>query len=245
MISIYESNALKRIINHPETWQYLGLQRTEKLSGFFTDFTNSIGSLFTTSNIATAAPLITGGILMLNPHLRKKYALPIIGGALGLAALGNSLTSSNNEVRTAISKGVNSSTPSLMGATVIGKKIIPKSESIGTVLGTVAATGLKVALMQKIAKASQQSGVSQSQLYNQTLAYVTAHQQEFQNAGYSTPNAAAAAILGDTNGYAPRTSSDPCSYIKSLSCEIKGHLPILLLGGVGLLFLGLLSHGKI
>ncbi len=238
MITSYEVSGLQKIGAHPEIWHYLGLQKNTELSGFFGDFTNSIGSLFTTSNIATVAPLVAGGVLMLNPHLRKKYALPIIGGSLGLAALGHSLTTNNATVASAVSSGVNSAStnPSLMGATITAVKKTPTS-TIGTAIGSMSAAALKLYIMQKLATSARKSGVSQSQLYNQTLAYTTAHQQEFESAGYSTPNEAAAAILGMNGGNPPSSGDNPCMFIRTTSCEIKKYLPYIAIGGGILLFI--------
>jgi len=250
MLTAYEIAGLKKLSLNMTSGndyisKYLGLSRTDALSGFFGDFTNSLGSLFTTSNIATVAPLIAGGVLMLNHHLSKKYALPIIGGALGLAALGHSLTNTSTEVKNAVSSGVNSTVssakahPELLGAT-IQSSTSNKPITFGTALGQIAASGLKIAIMQKIAKASESSGVSQQQIYNSTLAYVTAHQKEFQDAGYSTPNEAAVAILGKTDGAAPNSNTSPCSYISNITCDVKNYLPYIAIGG-GLLLVILMN----
>jgi len=231
MLSPYEIIGVKKIVDHPEIWKYLGLQKTTALSGFFSDFTSSLGSVFNTSNIATAAPLVTGGVLMLNPHLRKKYALPIIGGSIGLAALGHALTSNSSDVQSAIASGISSAknNPKVLGVTIQGKSGQP--ESFGTALGTMTATGLKMYLMSKIAQASQKTGVPQNELYNQALAYATAHQKEFEAAGYKTPQEAAAAILGKNGGYPPSPNDNPCKYSTSTSCEVKNYLPYIAIGG--------------
>ena len=156
---------------------------------------------------------------------------PIAIASQGANDIGSALESSNAQmsivpsstsltnVSSSIANGIQQATGSGSWLKSATSYIVKGAGSaLNDFTSTVAKVGGQVAgqlLEAKVAKAAGLAGIPQSQAYNQSLGWAMRYQNQLQNMGYPSPEAAAASALWANNGMPPPPDMSPNTLLRT------------------------------